>query len=849
MPNSLPKIIASILLGMVFFFGGAGVASAAWKFNYTTKASPSAVVSSSEFPIKPDCDTQRALFQAATTTYDNVYTCQGADTVVAGGAGSSSSGTTAASPNQYYLIAVTAKAPVTGSVTPFTTYSGCAKAMAPAVSSGFMVQCTSLSSPQQAQDVLNKLTAAKKTFIEKTSGPTELKNFSCGIGLTDKSTLTGCIPTGVFYLIYKPASIILAGTSYLFDIVLNMSIRKEFVVRPFIDSSWTIMRDFSNMAFIFVLLYTGIATMLGTPGWAKTVRNVVIIALLINFSLFFTKVVIDAGNIIAVGVHEAIMSGSPNGISTALVKGFTPQAFLGKTGELSDAMDAIVIFLIAAIINGYAAYIFFKAALLFFGRLIAFWFLMIVSPFAFISITLPKGNVFNGWLDTLLKQSFVAPVYLFLLYLILQIINSEGDGLLGGANLGVASGSFIFDKLIAPIIMATLILFALQQALKMAEKMAGDFGAMGSKMAGAIIGTGLSLATGGTAGVLRAGVGGMAARSLQRGMKTEAELAAMSERERSKYQSSRARMQTLSQSSFDVRSLAGEKSILGKTVGGMISKGGGAFGVDVGKATLGGVEKAAKDAEKKAIDNVPKLSIFEEKEIERRAIEKAEKNKGELPALENFLDTATKATEEQAKLLKALQEQTEQAIKQRENEYTVAQQRVERDKGTEYESESLRAMAEAKDYLDKTKADQGIAIKSKVADLENTKKKQDEAAKAVTDAKKSVKTITGEVIKTENDRRRNEYADKVERNRATIPFTGAEVPINREFGGTHAQNTRTANKIRSGEESGYAKKLKELTKKKEKAVEEGKSEEYVAAIEDQIKETKGDVKKEEEMKK
>src|SRR3989338_6038296 len=76
------------------------------------------------------------------------------------------------------------------------------------------------------------------------STPTELKNFKCG-GWDFE--IKGCFPIGVYYLIYKPVSIVFIGTSYLFEIVLNLSIKEEFVDRPFINSSWTVVRDFSNM--------------------------------------------------------------------------------------------------------------------------------------------------------------------------------------------------------------------------------------------------------------------------------------------------------------------------------------------------------------------------------------------------------------------------------------------------------------------------------------------------------------------------------------------------------------------------------------------------------------------------
>lgn len=253
-----------------------------------------------------------------------------------------------------------------------------------------------------------------------------------------------CLAQIPYYFIYTPASWLLIIAGYMFDASLALSIDKDFINQPFVLESWTVIRDFSNMLFIFILLFTGIQTILGMGDWRKTVLHIVIIALLINFSLFFTKVVIDAGNILAVGVFQAIgtekndldklvkkvTGGVPErNISGALVASFSPQKFLEKTGKVNE-WNALIVFLIAAAVNAVAAYVLFKVALVFIGRLLAFWVLMILSPFAFISFTL-KGdaNIFGWYTSTLISQAFVAPVFLFLLYLVMTVI-SAGDGIM-----------------------------------------------------------------------------------------------------------------------------------------------------------------------------------------------------------------------------------------------------------------------------------------------------------------------------------------------------------------------------------------------------------------------------------
>ena len=768
MSKSIYKKIVSILFGIVFLLGGADVASADWSFTYTKDGSS---ITDSSSPNEAECITKKNV--AVSVGGQITAFCAGTDAVVAGVGTGETTQTTPQHPQGWAYQTFVGGVGIWSSGYP--TAEDCSAAV---VAAGATNNCTQSIQPTGTGFGTSGNVAGTDVY----SGPTELKNFDCGISIKSMDMdIMGCFPIGVYYLIYKPVSVVFIGTSYLFDIILDLSIKKEFVDRPFINSSWTVVRDFSNMIFIFILLYTGIMTMIGGRDWKRTVLYVILIALLINFSLFFTKVIIDAGNILAVGVSDAIKSGHPS-ISAGLVEKFKPQAFLGKTGELKDAMDAIIIFIIAAIINGYAAYIFFKAALLFFGRLIAFWFLMIISPFAFISLTFPKGNKFQECLDMILNQAFVAPVYLFLIYLILQVINVQG-GILGNTNLGVVSGSFFFDKLITPIIMATLILFAMQQALKFAESMAGEFGKMGSKMSGSVLG----LAGGATiAGVSLAGrglAGGGAAYALKKGwVSSESRVGGVAK--------------TLTQSSFDVRNLAGEKSILGKTIGKNISKVGGAFGVNVGKGGgIGGVEMAEKERIKEELKKVEsgKVSVFEENTIRAQAeaqqkanqenviktADELEKATGALVGIEKEFEEASKAHDASG---------VDKAEKDAEAFYVEALKRVENAKGTPDEDKAQRALNYRKDELDTAKTNRSnsptaIALKEKTAILKTAKEsiKTAETAKiaAEKEAKKSIEEIGKAAV------------DAINKGRAEIHAKKAEA------GGRHT----TAAKIRSGEKS------------------------------------------------
>ena len=62
-----------------------------------------------------------------------------------------------------------------------------------------------------------------------------------------------------------------------------------------IDNTWKIIRDLSNLAFIFGFIYLGIRTIIdpASASVKRTLTQIIIAALLINFSLYIVKAIID----------------------------------------------------------------------------------------------------------------------------------------------------------------------------------------------------------------------------------------------------------------------------------------------------------------------------------------------------------------------------------------------------------------------------------------------------------------------------------------------------------------------------------------------------------------------------
>ncbi len=100
-----------------------------------------------------------------------------------------------------------------------------------------------------------------------------------------------------------------------------------------IDQLWSVFRDIVNLTFVFSLIYIGIMTIVhgSMGGLKKGLASVIVAALLVNFSLFFTKAIIDVSNIVADSVYKKMVS---DAASRAEGRGIS-DAFMARMGIMS----------------------------------------------------------------------------------------------------------------------------------------------------------------------------------------------------------------------------------------------------------------------------------------------------------------------------------------------------------------------------------------------------------------------------------------------------------------------------------------------------------------------------------
>lgn len=262
---------------------------------------------------------------------------------------------------------------------------------------------------------------------------------------------------GIVSLITGIAATLLNGAVYY--TVVNVS--KNYQNLSSIATTWVVIRDIGNIAFIFVLVYAGIQTIIGRGGdYKRLITNVVLAAILVNFSLFFTRIIIDISNVLSITFYDAIAPGALNATGgfnvtqAGLATAFASKLHLQDIYKIKDSITVGGIFTVGvmgSIMLLIAAFSFFAVAILFIIRYVVLILVMILSPIYFLSMIVPSGTGLaktvggwaSQWQNALFGQAFFAPIYFFMTWLSLRILSGVSDAMGGGTAVSgpLLSGS------------------------------------------------------------------------------------------------------------------------------------------------------------------------------------------------------------------------------------------------------------------------------------------------------------------------------------------------------------------------------------------------------------------------
>jgi hypothetical protein len=282
-------------------------------------------------------------------------------------------------------------------------------------------------------------------------------------------------------VILMPLQGILAAVGLGLDTVIKITVIEmadKISTTTGINTAWKLTRDVMNIVFIFMLVYEAILLILGMSSTQKIGRWIgflVLAALLVNFSLFFTKVLIDTSNIVTIGIYNVIISNSTitlPGLGT--VKGLAIP-FITKMGvtkmldpniisTISSGATMLQMELFFILIILVAIFVFLSAIVLFVVRYIVLIILLMLSPIGFMGSALPFIKKYSDqWWESLNGQLLFPPLFMFFTWMSLTLLDSANFAIPNAAFTASATSSDFFNfalnySLVVGMMIATIVI-------------------------------------------------------------------------------------------------------------------------------------------------------------------------------------------------------------------------------------------------------------------------------------------------------------------------------------------------------------------------------------------------------
>jgi len=339
---------------------------------------------------------------------------------------------------------------------------------------------------------------------------------------TNNVTLWGLnITDAVNSLLANIVNDVLSTTAFLVSIaasLLSVSIVitlhiKDFVsATPAIFTVWKTIRDITGLFFIFFLLYAAIKMIIGREENLGTlIKNIVIAAILVNFSFFIVSVGIDASNVVSQAIYNSMipnaatappitnittlssLAGSVTGlaagntstpsnpqISNIFLNSLKIQTLYNSSGNsvgtaVGSPFKIILIGVVGILIMITTALSFALAAAAFIARLVILLGILAFSPLIFLGEVIPQIRDRGGKIkDIFISQLIFMPIYLLLMYVALSILNNSNlMGAAGATGVGLPNGTNWAFGYVVLAINFVIVIFMLNMPLVIGLSMGG----------------------------------------------------------------------------------------------------------------------------------------------------------------------------------------------------------------------------------------------------------------------------------------------------------------------------------------------------------------------------------------
>jgi len=225
---------------------------------------------------------------------------------------------------------------------------------------------------------------------------------------------------------------IISGLGKLLATLINLLITvaqyNTFINSAAVSRGWIIIRDICNMFFVIVLLVMAFSTVLNIEKYSvkRLLGSFLIAAILVNFSKLICGVLIDASQILMLTFVKAFSAAAEGNFITML--GLDKILMLNASETISDN-EVIGSLILGFIMTVVALVVIGIMTMILVFRIVILWFLVLLSPLAFVTSILPELQKYSGqWWQKFTSQIIVGPVMAFFIWLSLVVVSGNASG-------------------------------------------------------------------------------------------------------------------------------------------------------------------------------------------------------------------------------------------------------------------------------------------------------------------------------------------------------------------------------------------------------------------------------------
>ncbi|MEI6304498.1 MAG: hypothetical protein WCP09_00560 [Candidatus Taylorbacteria bacterium] len=333
--------------------------------------------------------------------------------------------------------------------------------------------------------------------------------------------VTGVVAAAV-WLVITVAAWLLAAAGTILNVSMYLTTHLGMFINqsPAIYTVWTIIRDISSTLLIFFILYAAIQMILGLQDakYGELIKSIIIVGVLINFSFFFTRALIDLSNIVSLEFYNAMAPTNTvsdtngditnisktvgqlmnsGGVSDILMGALQIDNFWKSEAAKPSALFAgndykaninIIILEVAGIAVVVLTIInFIIISMICVARIAILIFLLAFSPIWIAAMGMPKlKELSDVWTKQFKTQLLFLPTYLAFLYVAMRIVTASNlSSMIANQNVGTDSVT-LWGNMINLLVGFSIIIIIINIPIIAAAKIAGVSGGFMSKAYGSM---------------------------------------------------------------------------------------------------------------------------------------------------------------------------------------------------------------------------------------------------------------------------------------------------------------------------------------------------------------------------